>query len=185
MPIGYLTLLQRNGTSHADRHGHTCPSATAMRPLQRRRSDGPPSTISHELLSSKHKSSSLGGTAPDCCVRRNPAATPDQCGRPPGALPWSSQLARWIPSVLQVAGRCVGTAAILYAAKRALLSARSMAHARPPWFAPHLREDTDAMGRLELPPLLRQPAGLVPSSARSSTRPPTRSSAFPGRGVSI
>jgi hypothetical protein len=30
MPIGYLTLLQRNGTSHADRHGHSCPSAAAI-----------------------------------------------------------------------------------------------------------------------------------------------------------
>ena len=30
MPIGYLTLLQRNATSHADRHGHSCPSATAI-----------------------------------------------------------------------------------------------------------------------------------------------------------
>ena len=59
-------------------------------------------------------------------MRRNPAAPlrpPDQCGRPTGALPWSSQLTGWIPSVVQVAGRCVGTAAILYAAKRALLSA--------------------------------------------------------------
>jgi hypothetical protein len=48
-----------NATSHADRHGHGCPSVPDAA-LWRRR-PRPPSTVSHELLNNKHKSSSLAG----------------------------------------------------------------------------------------------------------------------------
>ena len=54
--------LLRNAASNADRHGHGCPSALAM---QHSVCADPTvaSTVSHELLSSKHKRSSLAGTA--------------------------------------------------------------------------------------------------------------------------
>jgi len=56
------TRLQWNANSHAHRHGHSCPSAPAMQ-----HSGGADPTAasaaSHELLSSKHKSSSLADTA--------------------------------------------------------------------------------------------------------------------------
>ena len=54
------------------------------------------------------------------CVRRNRAAPPYQCGRPPSALQSWAHLAGWIQTVVQALGRCVGTAAILHAATRAL-----------------------------------------------------------------
>ena len=50
-------MLLRNAASHADRHGHGCPSALAM---QHSVDPTVASTVSHELLSSKH---SLAGTA--------------------------------------------------------------------------------------------------------------------------
>jgi hypothetical protein len=60
VPCGPRTLPLWNANSHADRHGHDCPSAPAMQ-----HSGGAAltaaSTASHELLSSKHKSSSLAG----------------------------------------------------------------------------------------------------------------------------
>jgi hypothetical protein len=54
------------------------------------------------------------------CSRRNRAAPPYQCGRPPSALQSWAHLAGWIQTVVQALGRCVGTAAILHAATRAL-----------------------------------------------------------------
>ena len=55
-------LLSWNATSHADRHGHACPSAPAMQHCGGADLTAP-YTVSHELLSSKHKSSSLAGIA--------------------------------------------------------------------------------------------------------------------------
>jgi hypothetical protein len=61
-PTGSGALSLWNANSHAARHGHDCPSAPAMQ-----HSGGAAltaaSTASHELLDSKHKSSSLAGTA--------------------------------------------------------------------------------------------------------------------------
>ena len=53
------TRLDWNANSHADRHGHDCPSAPAMQQPAGR----PPPLVSHELLNSKHKSSSLADIA--------------------------------------------------------------------------------------------------------------------------
>jgi hypothetical protein len=62
-----------NGGNRADRYGDACRSTQAMQ-----HSGGadltPASTVSHELLSSKHKSSSLRRHRPDC-FRREAAAT--------------------------------------------------------------------------------------------------------------
>jgi hypothetical protein len=58
----YPTMPRRNATNHTNRRGRDCPSAPAMR-----HSGGanltPACTVSHEMLSSKRKSSSLAGTA--------------------------------------------------------------------------------------------------------------------------
>ena len=57
MPPGWLPSW--NARSRADRHGDGCPSAPAMQ-----HSGGadltPASTVSHEMLGSKHKSSLAG-----------------------------------------------------------------------------------------------------------------------------
>ena len=65
------TLMQGNATSHVDRHGH------GYRPSRgcswRRRPDGRPSAVRHELLNSKHKSSNvaaIGRTA--ACGQQGP-----------------------------------------------------------------------------------------------------------------
>ena len=91
--------LQRNADSHAHRHGHSCPSAPAMQ-----HSGGadltaarPPSAASHELLSSKHKSSSLAGIA------RTAASGVEQ--RPPrGEEAAQSRLSPISRTCLQVSG---------------------------------------------------------------------------------
>ena len=71
-----LRWLVWNANSHADRHDHDCPSAPAMQ-----HSGGAAltaaSTASHELLSSKHKSSSLAGTTRSAAFAAG--ATPTRC----------------------------------------------------------------------------------------------------------
>jgi hypothetical protein len=56
-------VLLRNARSHVDSDGHGCPSAPAMQHSVGADVTVAP-TVSHELLNRKHKSSSLGGTAP-------------------------------------------------------------------------------------------------------------------------
>jgi hypothetical protein len=71
----YPTMPRRNATNHTNRRGRDCPSAPAMQ-----HSGGanltPACTVSHEMLSSKRKSSSLAGTARTAAF--------GQFGSPPG-----------------------------------------------------------------------------------------------------
>lgn len=84
------------------------------------------------------------------CSRRNRAAPPYQCGRPPSALLSSAHLAGGIPAVVQVPGRCVATAAILHAVTRALLPAKTRSGSpalparSPPYFARNSRPSRPA-----------------------------------------